>query len=162
MTINEEARAKVVCPICRSENISDCGHMVGSFDRTFCDCYGGAVVDHLFDFRLIIEATFLSHIKEGVEPSLKNTTIKELWESVNPNSDLDEDGLDLDGYVLQRLVIELLKDAGAHEPPGSLIVPGGPGMTSSMTELFAEEPSQVVDRALQCLSNEIREADAAS
>lgn len=53
-------------------------------------------------------------------------------------------------------MIELLEEAGAYDLPGSLMDPGGPGMTSSMSLLFAERPSTVIDLALQHLSGKLR------
>ena len=36
--------------------------------------------------------------------------------------------------------------------------PGGPGMTSSVSLLFAEEPTKVIDEALKSLSAEFSDA----
>jgi hypothetical protein len=53
---------------------------------------------------------------------------------------------DSDSYHLA--LIELFQDKGAYLMPGSIIAPGGPGMTSSIKILFAENPLMVVDEAL--------------
>ncbi|WBQ13034.1 hypothetical protein L2D00_14460 [Hyphomonadaceae bacterium BL14] len=155
MTIYEDSREKVTCLICDADDYWNCGHLVASFDQSFCDCYGGEAHDHLSDFSSTIEEAFLTHLRNGGEPSFNNATIDALWEGARRNSEPDEDFVDLDGYIFQRLLIELLEGAGAQQPPGSLIDPGGPGMTSSMSLLFAEEPPKVVAVALQGLSDEL-------
>lgn len=162
MTIDEDTGEDVVCPICGAAEYWDCGHLVGSFDRSFCECQGGAIYDRQGEFSSIIEGVFLSHLQNGSEPGLKYDAFPELWAAAKSNYEPDDDYVDLDGDILQRLLIEVLEHAGAYEEPGSLMDPGGPGMTSSMSLLFAEYPSEVVARALHrvsvALKNELPDA----
>jgi hypothetical protein len=154
MTIDEDTGEEVVCPICTAAEYWDCGHLVGSFDRSFCECQGGAIYNRVGRFSSIIETAFLSHLRRGSEPDLKFCdAFPELWDAARNNYEPGEEYLDLDGYIVQRVLIELLEEAGAYEAPGSLMDPGGPGMSSSMSLLFADDPSKVVDQALQRLSS---------
>ncbi len=156
MTIDEDTGEEVVCPICGAAEYWDCGHLVAEFDRTFCECLGGKIHNREGEFSSTIEAVFLSHLQNGSEPDFKYQELSELWEEAKKTHEPGEDYADLDGYILQRLMIELLEEAGAIEPPGYLMDPGGPGMTSSMSLLFAENPSLVVEQAHKRISYELK------
>ena len=155
MTIDENTGEDIVCPICDSAEYGDCGHLVAIFDKTFCECHGGAFYDRQSDFSNIIEGAFLLYLQNGSQPNLRNATLEDLWKTTKASTENDEDYADLDGYILQRFLIELLEESGAEEAPGALIDPGGPGMTSSICLLFSEQPSEVVDQALKLLAGDL-------
>ncbi|PVZ48383.1 hypothetical protein DD557_06345 [Thalassobacter stenotrophicus] len=112
----------------------------------------------MHQFSSLIEGAFLSHLQNGLEPSFNYDALPELWDEAKNNFEPgDEDYVDLDGDILQRFLIELLEGSGAFEAPGSLMDPGGPGMTSSMSLLFSENPSEVIRKALRQLSIELKE-----
>ena len=64
----------------------------------------------------------------------------------------------IDDYIFQGHLIELLHDSGGLDAPGSLIDPGGPGMTSSMSLIFSENPLDVIENALRRLSMELKKS----
>ncbi len=157
MTINEDTGEDVVCPVCDATEFWDCGHLVASFDLSFCECQGGLFYEHMHQFSSLIEGAFLIHLQNGSEPSFNYDALPELWdEAKNTFEPGDEDYVDLDGDILQRFLIELLEEAGAFEAPGSLMDPGGPGMTSSMSLLFSESPSEAIRKALHKLPIELK------
>ncbi len=154
--IDEETGEDVVCSICRAAEYWECGHLVASFDRSFGECHGGAIYEREYQFSSLIESAFLSHLQNGSEPRFKYDARPELWKEAKDSYQPSElDDIYLDGYIFQRFLIELLENAGAFEPAGSLINPGGPGMTSSISLLFAKDPSEVIEQSLQELSSEI-------
>ena len=148
MTINEDTGEEVACPICGALEYWDCGHLVASLDRSFCECQGGELYDRMSEFSSILESAFLPHLKQGSAPDIKGLDLEELWKVARQNFDPNYDDVDLDGFIFQRVVIELLREAGAYYLPGSLMDPGGPGMTSSISVLFAEEPARVIEKAI--------------
>ena len=163
MTINEDTGEEVVCPVCDATEFWGCGHLVASFDRSFCECQGGLFYDHMHKFSSLIEGAFQSHLQKGSEPSLNYDALPELWEEAKNNFEPgDEDYVDLDGDILQRFLIELLEEAGAFDAPGSLMDPGGPGMTSSMSLLFSDNPSEVIRKAARQLKIEMKEEQGKS
>lgn len=157
MTIDEDTGESVVCPLCNATEYWNCGHLVASLDRSFCECDGGAIYSRQQELSAIIEGAFLSHMKNGSEPSLNFDAFPELWQEAKSNYEPADGYVFLDGCILQRILIELLEEEGAYEAPGSLVATGGPGMSSSMSLLFAENPSEVIEQALQRLSTELKE-----
>jgi hypothetical protein len=61
----------------------------------------------------------------------------------------------IDGYLFFPLLIDLLLECGAIEHEGSIIDPGGPGMTSAVSLTFAANPKEVVDKALNSLKTKL-------
>ena len=155
MTINEDTGEDVTCPLCQSPEYWECGHLVASLDRTFCECDGGELFDREHEFREVVEMAFRAHFKAGSTSSnLPSGALRELWETLSPQSfeeAVEGDGLELDGFVFQRVLIEALEDAGVIEPKGQLCDPGGPGMTSSVSLLFAKRPQDCIKKALALL-----------
>lgn len=140
MTINEDTGEDVTCPLCKAPEYWECGHLVAGLDRSFCECFGGALFDREPEFRETVEEFFRAHLKAGTSPSIPSGELSELWETVSLQAFEEGESLDLDGFVFQRVLIEVLEDAGGFELEGSLIDSGGPGMTSSVSLLFAERP----------------------
>lgn len=155
MTINEDTGEEVVCPICNAIEYWTCGHLVASLDRSFGECRGGALSDREVEFSSIIEDAFLPHLKDGSKPSFGYSSFEELWDAAKENFSSRDGYVVLDGDIWQRVMIEHLEDAGAFDLPGPLMDPGGPGMTSSMSLLFADKPNEVVGKALQDFVSEL-------
>lgn len=159
MPIYEESGREVVCPICRDEFYHDCGHLVGDFDRTYCEYLGGSVVDHVEVFSSQIETAFLSHLRCGSESRLDLCqSFSELWDAAKKNYKPEQDELVFDGNIFQRVLIELLTEVGVQQPDGYLVDPGPPSFTSSVVLLFADSPSKVVDQAFRRLSERLGQA----
>jgi hypothetical protein len=155
MTINEDTGEDVVCPVCKALEYWECGHLVAGFDRSFCECFGGEFFDQQHTFRGIIEKSFLSHHTAGSSPSFSSRDLKALWETARLNASDGEVEIALDSFVFQRVLIEALSEAGAIEPEGSLIMPGGPGMTSSVSLLFSESPQACIETAKASLQRNL-------
>ena len=159
MTIDEDTGEDVVCPVCDAIEFWNCGHLIASFDRSFGECQGGLIYDSIKRFLSIVEIAFLSHLKDGSAPNLNHGALSDLWNEAKSNFDPnDEDYVHIDDYIFQGYLIELLQDSGGLDAPGSLIDPGGPGMTSSMSLIFSENPSDVIENALQRLSMELKKS----
>jgi len=156
MTINADTGEDVVCPICNAAEYWDCGHLVASLDRSFGECQGGALFDRQTECSSLVEDAFLPHLQKGTEPSLGYSSLVELWEAAKGDFTSGDEDVCLDGDIWQRVLIEYLEDAGAVDLPEPLMDPGAPGMTSSMSLLFAETPPEVVETAYQQLSNELK------
>ncbi|MGG7643914.1 hypothetical protein ACQ5SP_03780 [Rhodovulum sp. YNF3179] len=152
MTIDEETGRDVVCPICNSPEYWECGHLVASLDRSFLDCYGGALFDRYGEVSSRIEEAFVRRISENRDPVFKNQDLDHIWKYARERFQPEDEDVEIEGYALQRLIVTLLEDAGAHDLPGSLMDPGGPGMTSSMSVLFAHEPNKVVRKTFYRLA----------
>ena len=155
MTIDDNTGQNAVCPICDNPDYGDCGHLVAIYDLTFLECNGGEIYHREGHITCVIEKVFVSHLQNGSEPSLQNATLAELWESTKSSVEPDEDDANLDRHTLQTFLIELLEDSGAEQAPGALMDPGGPGMTSSITLLFAEQPSEVIDMAIKRVARDL-------
>lgn len=158
MTFNEDTGEDAVCHICGAQQYSECGHLVADFDRTFLELLGGELFDRDDEFKSLIEEVFIPHVKAGTIPPLHEPDLIELWASCTLEVFDDAEWLELDGHVFQRVLIEALKGAGAIEPEGSLIDPGGPGMTSSVTLLFSEGPKTCIKDALIELETKLHAA----
>ena len=157
MTIIEETGEEPTCPICRSPEYGNCGHLVADLDRSFGECQGGALYEKLAEFSGLVEDAFLSHLIAHTIPKAGRWELGELWEAANENFDPDEDDVVLDSDIFQRVLIELLEDSGAFELPEGLMDPGGPGMTSSISLLFAEDPAKVIKLAREKLSIKLKQ-----
>jgi hypothetical protein len=157
MTIIENTGKKPTCPVCKSSDYWDCGHLVADLDRTFHECQGGELYERIAEFSELVENAFLAHLTEKTVPNLEKWELDQLWETASERFDPDEEYVALDGDVFQRVLIELLEDCGAFELPEGLIDPGGPGMTSWISLLFAEEPAKAIKLAREKLLIELKQ-----
>ena len=147
--IDENTGEEPRCLLCGSSD--GCEHIVADIDLTFNDCCSGALYNRLFEFRSLIHDRFLAILKERNPPAWQNDNLAELWRRAKEDYDGNDDAFQLDGYLFYSILIGLLIGAGAIEHPGSIVDYGGPGMTSSVSLLFADEPEIVVDQALEKL-----------
>ena len=153
MTINEDNGELVVCPFCNAAEYWDCGHLVGSFDRSFCECGGGLIYDRFHDITAIIEENFGLHLRTDSTPKFNSHWLSELWLEAKHNFIIeDADYIHIDECILIGFLIEMLEDAGAFSSPGSTIDPGGPGMTSTVSILFSDSPADVINTVFVKLS----------
>ncbi|KKM90197.1 hypothetical protein LCGC14_1241090 [marine sediment metagenome] len=155
MTIIENTGRGPACPICNSTEYGSCGHLVADFDRTYGECLGGEIYDRQAEFSDLAERAFLMHLNQKTVLSVKKWGLDELWEITLGKFDPDEEYVELDGDIFQRVLIALLKDSGAFDVPEGLIDPGGPSMTSWVSLLFADDPSKVIDMAINKLKIEL-------
>jgi hypothetical protein len=155
MTIDEDTGENVVCPICDAQEYWECGHLVAKFDRTFCECQGGVFYGQMGKFSSLIEGVFLRFLKADDEPVFKSGILEELWDAARLSYVPEEGYVGLDSDILLTFLIELLEDEGAFSPSGSLMDPGGPGMTSSISILFDDKPTDVIESAFKAVSKEL-------
>ena len=79
--------------------------------------------------------------------------LAELWAEARSGYKAESEYLDLDGYIFFRVMIDLLRNAGAIDYPGSVCDDSGPGMSSSFSLLYGHAPKVVVDTALRDLKS---------
>ncbi|WP_213544983.1 hypothetical protein [Vannielia litorea] len=87
------------------------------------------LISNQFARALFLGHSFTNRFLDGAKKE-NNTSDDQLF----PHSD-----------VFYRLLIDRLQAAGALDRPGPMVDPGGPGMTSSVSLLFTERPTDVVD-----------------
>lgn len=143
------------CPVCGASEWWDCGHLVADFDLTFGECHSGEFYDRDHEFWSVLEEAMLTALAREEECNPTNEEIQQIWNYAKAEFSMGDEEIERDTPPFFRLVIDLLEKAGAEEHPGSLVDPGGPGMTSSVTLLFSEKPKAVVDEALKLLEQEI-------
>jgi hypothetical protein len=151
----EDTGEEPKCVICGSEE--ECDHLVANIDRTFLECWGGAFYENEDEFRDEIQSTFIKLLKSGKSRKWPHDDITQMWDQAGEDYAADGEDFRLDGYAFYRLAVELLVEAGAIDPPGQVIDEGGPGMTSSVSILYAEEPAKVTEKALKKLQSMLNE-----
>ena len=67
----------------------------------------------------------------------------------------EDDYVSLDGYVLNRLIIELFEEAGGDQYQGPIDDGGGPGFASAITLLYAQNSQEVFELALSKLNQQL-------
>jgi hypothetical protein len=148
----EDTGEEPKCVICGSPE--ECEHLVADIDHTFLESWGGAFHDREYEFRSEIETVFLKLLKSGTAKKWQHSDIEQMWDQANTDYTAETDDLMLDGYAFYRLIVELLEAAGAIDHPGSIVDDGGgPGRTSSVSLLYADNPNVVTDKALKNLNS---------
>jgi hypothetical protein len=145
---DEDSGEEITCPYC--DEAEDCPHSLAVIDRTFCECDSGYCADRYEEFGEIVKAAFLDLFKNGTMKDLAwdYPELDELWKYASENYLKCDAYVYLDGYVLDRLVIELLDEAGGERYPGPIANNGGPGCSSALTLYFAEHPAVVFEAAI--------------
>lgn len=87
MIVDEDTGEDIICPICDMPDYWECGHLVASFDKTFCECQGGEIYGRFKEFTSIVENVFLSHLKNSSELKVEGLAIGELWASAEASFD---------------------------------------------------------------------------
>jgi hypothetical protein len=158
MTVDENTGDTPACPICKAERYWDCGHLVANFDMTFGECQNGAIYDRMDEFTDALDRAFLIHLTKGADPYFSDMEIQCAWDSALENFEPEDETANIErGLVLQALASRLI-DCGACELEGDFLDEGGPGMSSAVTLLFAENPSEVIEKALAAWLKIIAEA----
>ena len=139
------------CVICGSTE--ECTHLVADIDRTFLECNSGEFTDREHDFRSEIEDVFLDALKAGKKREWSHGDIEQMWRQACEDYTTESEDFSLDGYAFYRFMVELLESAGAIDHPGQVIDCSGPGMTSSVSLLYADKPNVVVDKAFKKLKS---------
>ena len=69
--------------------------------------------------------------------------LNDLYEGALTDYSPGDDYVVISPSTLLQLIVELLFEAGATPHAGSVVVEGGPGMSSSMEILYAKNPAEV-------------------
>jgi hypothetical protein len=145
--IDEETGQESTCMFCNSSD--DCPHLVAVIDRTFAECNGGELYKAIAAIRELLSETLLGMIEKAEDPDGNRVDyelaaiFREAIENCDP-AHPDDIYID-EGMFLEWLVSELI-DAGAEEPPGYIVEEGGPGQSSALTLLYAENPKHVIHK----------------
>lgn len=150
--IDEGTGQEPSCIFCKSK--SDCSHLVAVIDRSFAGCNGGVLFQNIDNLRSLLTGIITGMVQAAGEfdESLVDYEIAAIFRKAFENHDSaypDDIYID-DGLFLQWLVTALI-DAGADEPPGYIVEEGGPGQSSALTLLYAENPKQVIQKVEEVL-----------
>jgi hypothetical protein len=157
MTIIESSGQEPNCPVCKSPQYGDCGHLVADLDRTFYECLGGALYEQIAEFSELVETAFQAHMSANTEPRFEKWHLGDLWHAARESFDPDDDCVVLDGAIFQLFIMNLLEDHGAFQSQEYLIELGGPETSSAISLLFAEDPDKVIVHATETLVVELRQ-----
>jgi hypothetical protein len=146
--IIEETGESPACPICSSDE--SCSHRVAVLDHTFLECTDGALFDRTSEFSELIESRFAEFIEIEASPKDISGEIEAMWKYAKECFDPASKNIEIDSDALYRLMNELLEEAGATSIQA--ISEGGPGMSSSLSILYAEDPEKVIQEATSRLS----------
>lgn len=136
----------------------DCLHLVACIDITFSYCNGGILYDHIGELREFLEDAILTRIKSKCVSELRctNTVIDEiLTEAIQQYDPEYIDSVYIEEHLFLTFLIDTLIDSGAEEFEGGLVEEGGPGQSSAITLLYAEDPLQVILVARKVLENAV-------
>jgi hypothetical protein len=158
MPIDETIGKEITCPFCEAKT---CRHLLAVVDMSFNEWWEetGYAWEHHRQFYDLIEDTFRRSLKSGLRVlPLTNPELAELWNNVLTDysgihkTALEEDQPDvaLDSSVVNRLIIELMRDAGAIVQDSTDGY--APGFVSSMRVLYAKNPKTVFGTALENLN----------
>jgi len=105
---DENTRDEVRCPYCRS--VGECSHLLAVIDRTFNECMGGYASQRYDEFRNVIENAFAPLLARGqqTKPSWNDPEIAELWDYALESRPPNNEGISLESYVLDRLIVNCL------------------------------------------------------
>jgi len=153
---DEDTGQEPSCIICGATG--DCPHLVACIDITFSDCSGGILYDHIGELRGFLEDAILARIKrKGVsELPCTNTVMDEIFTEAIQQYDPEYiDYVYIDERLFLNFLIDALIDSGADEFEAGLVEDGGPGQSSAITLLYAEDPLQVIRVARKALENAV-------
>ena len=144
------------CTVCGSKDY--CPHQVAVIDRTFADCVGGVLYETIDKLRETLSVGISAKIKAsqnvGVESSddYIASIVREAVEDYDPEY---PDDIYIDENIFLAWLIEALIDAGAERHPGAIVEEGGPGQSSSLTLLYANDPKSLVCDVTKVLEDAI-------
>ncbi|WP_148043673.1 hypothetical protein [Paracoccus methylarcula] len=156
MTVNPDTGEEPICPLCGAEHYGDCGHLVADIDNTFGECLGGELYDRDGEFYDLINHDFLHHLSSKTSPSLVDFNLQGIWEQAAAEFNDGDEDIFVDRTAFIRMLTDLLEDAGGSRYPGPLEDSEGPGMTSSITLIFASNPKEIINISLQLLKVKLR------
>ena len=146
---NEDTNESPVCTVCGTEEFGDCGHLVADLDITFSECEGGALYERLFDFTTALEIVFAANRSQDFQSNFGfyARILGGLWHEVQDDAAGGPENIVVTGPIFLKLLIELLRDAGADEYQGPVIIDGGPGNSTSCMLYFSKNPETTIQEA---------------
>ena len=144
---DEETGDEPSCMFC--DDTEECSHMLACIDHTFVDCDGGVLYFHLDDFREILS----TRVRESLDCKIKSKSVgnkigKEIYQIIKDSTKEFDPNCPEDVCIDNRRFLDVLVDlfiaAGAEKPPGHIVEEGGPGFSSSLTLLYAENPEEII------------------
>jgi hypothetical protein len=140
------------CPICKSEE--DCDHLLAIIDRTSCCITGGLAHDAEHQFSDLIEAKYLSLLRNEKIQIFDNQHLAYLWEYASDNFKKGADEVEIDQYVFYDLIGELFEECGAEEFTSD-DDNGMPGFSSVERFYYVQKPIKVFQKSLKQLSQQL-------
>ena len=137
--------ADTECPYCGSGD--DCPHLLAVFDITFGECNGGHCFNKIPEVTEAVEEAFRKALSaENLEDvSWGNYYLDETWQTALTEYSGEPKDLLIDQGTLLGLFAELLEENGATLY--DTYFEGGPGMSSALQILYAEDPKAVYANA---------------
>jgi hypothetical protein len=152
--VDEKTGQKPSCIFCEKKD--GCPHLVAVIDRTFSECYGGALYEILGDLKDML-SDIVSGMIKGPEYLDKDAVNHELGailqEAVGNYDPAYPDYISIDNRMLFDWLIEALISAGAEESPGYIVEQEGPGQSSALTLLYAKHPDRVIHQVEKTLDD---------
>lgn len=143
------------CIYCGSRE--ECPHLVATIDRTFAECTGGALFDHVDRLREVVSDCVLATLKKR-KNAAPRVTDSELLSIINNARDKYDPEYTEEVFIEERdflsWLIDRLVDLGAEEPSGYMIEEGGPGQSSAITLLYALEPDRLIGKIEESLERQ--------
>lgn len=146
------------CPYCGAIRRA-CDHRLAVIDRSFLTCDDGYAYNRIDEFDDLVVSTFRPLLETNKKPRFKwleyeENELQELWDYAVSSWAPDQDYIEIDGYILMRMRMQLFNSAGAEEIQSE--TDGGyPGSASAMSTFFAADSEQVFDAALLTLKEHL-------
>jgi hypothetical protein len=154
--IDEETGDKAACIFCNLHD--DCPHLVAIIDKTFTTCNGGALYEHIGKLETYLTDIILG-IKEAtgyINQSELGFHFSEIYQVALRDYDPKyPEFVYIDQGIFFEWLNEALIKAGAEESTGYFVEEGGPGQSSALSYLYAQNPKVVVESVVNTL-NDIR------
>jgi len=146
---DENTCEEIRCPYCGETE--DCSHLLAVIDATFNYCPAGYATERYDEFHSIVGNVFLAQLRFAGQRdcSWSDSGLSEPWDYARQDYSDGDDEVSLDPYIMTRLIIRLLADAGGEKYPGPLTDGSeAPGFSSALELFYAKEPAEVLEAAL--------------
>ena len=143
--IDEDSGENIVCPYCKQ--LEGCDHILVVLDFTFGEWVTGFAADkrNLFDGEIV--SSFGSKmLTRQQDIDWGDYNLNELWREALACYDPKDDEIHLETRPLFDLSEELFEASGVIGLRG--VFEGGPGQSSSLLALYAEDPANCLTTAI--------------
>jgi hypothetical protein len=146
---NEDTGEAPKCPICNATEFGECGHLIADIDITFCEMHSGTLESKAREFQDIMEHRLGLELEGAQAAEFSDEQLDQHWRDAVDNNVGNEDFPVISGGFFYSWLIIRLEDAGAIDAEGPVIDEGGPGFSSALRLLFADDPEELVEAVLQ-------------